>query len=134
MAGTLARKPRVLVVDDEEKFCRIVLEFLKGRGYEAVAASNGSEALQLVERFSPEVVLLDLIMPGLSGLDLLKLVRSRLFPPRVIIVTATDTEEVAQQVLREGAEAYVCKPISLEAVERLISGFWPPQLTPAATS
>ena len=131
MSATTTRKPRVLVVDDEEKFCKIVAEFLQGRGYEAVAAPNGSEALQLVERFSPEVVLLDLIMPGLSGLDLLKLVRSRLFPPRVIIVTAT--EEVATQVLREGAETYVCKPISLEAVERLISGFWPPKLTPAST-
>jgi len=127
MTDAAARKTRVLVVDDEVKFGRIVSEFLQARNYEVVAASSGSEALQHLERFSPDVVLLDLIMPGLSGFALLKLVRARLFPPRVIIVTATETEEVAQQVMRDGAEAYMCKPVSLEALVRVISGFWPPQ-------
>ena len=126
MAQPSLRTKRVLVVDDEVKFCTLVAEFLRARNYEVNAASTGTEALQQLERFSPDVVLLDLVMPGLSGLDLLKLVRSRLFPPRVIIVTATETADVAHQVMREGAEAYMCKPISLDALERLISGFWPP--------
>jgi DNA-binding response OmpR family regulator len=127
MAQATGKNKRILVVDDEEKFCKIVAEFLRGRHYEVSTASTGAKALQQLEQFSPDVVLLDLVMPGLSGLDLLKLVRSRLFPPRVIIVTATETEDVAHQVMREGAEAYMCKPVSLDALERLISGFWPPQ-------
>ena len=130
MAETPARKKRVLVVDDEAKFSKIVAEFLQGRHYEVVAASTSGEALQQLERLSPDVVLLDVVMPGLSGLDLLKLIRSCLSPPRVIMVTATDTEEAAQQAMRDGAEAYMCKPVSLDALERLISGFWPPQSTP----
>ena len=127
MAETPVRKKRVLVVDDEAKFSKIVAEFLQGRHYEVVEASTSSEALQQLERVSPDVVLLDLVMPGLSGLELLKLIRSRLFPPRVIMITATETEEAAQQAMRDGAEAYMCKPVSLDALERLISGFWPPQ-------
>ena len=103
MAETPTKKQRILVIDDEEKFCKIVAEFLQGRHYEVVTASTSSEALQQLERVSPDVVLTDLVMPGLSGLDLLKLIRSRLFPPRVIMVTATDTEEATQQALREGA-------------------------------
>lgn len=116
----------MLVVDDEVKFGKIVAEFLGGRNYDVVTATSSSEALQQLEHARPDVVLLDVVMPGVSGLELLKLIRARIFPPRVIMVTATDTAEVAQQALRDGAEAYMCKPVSLDALERLISGFWPP--------
>ena len=125
MGETPARKTRVLVIDDEERFCKIVAEFLSGRHYDVTTASTSSEALQQLEQISPDVVLLDFMMPGLSGLDVLKLIRSRLFPPRVIMVTAVETEETAQQAMREGAEAYMCKPVNLDALARLISGFWP---------
>ncbi len=122
----IGRKPtRVLVIDDEAKFCRLVSEFLQHRHYEVATASTSTEALQQLELLSPDVVLLDIVMPGLSGLELLKLVRSRLSPPRVIMLTALDTEEVAQQALRDGATAYMCKPVDLDELDRLITGFWP---------
>ncbi len=127
MAETTGSRTRVLIVDDEVKFTHIVSEFLRMRGYDVAVAASGTEALQQLEHATPDVVLLDLIMPGLSGLDLLKLIRARVFPPRVIIVTATTAEGVTQQTLREGAQAYMCKPVSLDELERLISGFWPPQ-------
>ena len=127
MPESIAKKKRVLVVDDETKFCKIVSEFLKGRDYEVVTASTGSEALKHMEHSPFEVILLDLVMPTISGLDLLKLIRSRPFPPRVIMVTATETPDAVQTAMREGAEAYMCKPVSLDALERLVSGFWPPQ-------
>ena len=118
---------RVLVVDDEQKFCSILSQFLVNRGYEVNTASTRTDALAILEQFKPNIVLLDLVMPGLSGLELLKLVRERTFPPRVIMVTAREDEQAAQQAMRYGAEAYVCKPVNLDALERLISGFWPPQ-------
>ena len=130
MPEQVTKRKCVLVVDDEARFCTIVAEFLGGRHYDVVTATSSSEALQQLEHAIPDVVLLDVVMPGVSGLELLKLIRSRAFPPRVIIVTATDTEEVAQQALRDGAEAYMCKPVSLDALARVISGFWPPTQQP----
>lgn len=126
--STAAR--RVLLVDDEEKFCAIAKEFLTGRGYAVETACTGEEALALMEQFGPEVIVTDLIMPGLSGLELLKLARERPFPARIIIVTASDAEAVAQEAMQEGAQAFMCKPVDLNALERLISGIWPAQAQP----
>ena len=81
MAQMGRKATRVLVIDDEAKFCRLVAEFLQHRNYEVAVASTSTQALQQLELLSPDVVLLDIVMPGLSGLELLKLVRSRLSPP-----------------------------------------------------
>lgn len=118
---------RVLVIDDEVKFCVLLKTFLEGRGHTVAIASTMNDALVQIEMFRPEVIVLDLVMPGISGLELLKLARERAFPPRVIIVTATDTEETTQQAMRDGAEAYMCKPIDLETLDRLICRIWPSQ-------
>jgi len=116
---------RVLVIDDEVKFCAFVNTFLAGRGYEVATASTGTEALAVLWQFRPDVVLMDIGMPGLSGLELLKLIRDRAFPPRIIMVTAKDDEDTTQQAMRDGAEAYMCRPVNLEMLERLISRVWP---------
>ncbi len=112
---------RVLVIDDEAKFCQIVSSFLQARGYEVASAMNSGEALVQLEQFRPDVVLMDVVMPGLSGLELLKLVRERPFPPRVIMVTATDEEQVAQQAMQDGAEAFMVKPVNFDALAQVIS-------------
>ena len=125
MGSAPAIPKRILVIDDEAKFCSIVSTFLTERGYEVATASSGSEALVHVERFRPDVILMDVVMPGLSGLELLKLVRDRAFPPRVIMVTATDEVQVAQQAIQDGAEAYMCKPVSFDELERAISRIYP---------
>lgn len=126
MPPGLGNATRVLIVDDEPKFCQLLTDFFVGRGYEVSSAANGFEALDQVSRFKPDVVLLDLCMPGLSGLDVANLLRSRAFPPRLIVVSAVDgRSEMASHAFREGIEAYVCKPVHLGTLERLISRMWP---------
>ncbi len=112
---------RVLVIDDEEKFGCLIAGFLMGRGYQTNVASNSDEALEALERFGPEIVLLDVRMPGLSGLELLKRIRSTPLPPRVIMVTAMDTSEMIDEAMDNGAEGYLCKPIDLNQLEQLIA-------------
>src|SRR3989338_1734110 len=106
MGAPSGRATRVLIVDDEVKFTQLVADFLRLRCYEVTQAASSTEALRQLERAAPDVVLLDLVMPGLSGLDLLKLIRARVFPPRVIVVTATNMEETTHHALRDGAQAY----------------------------
>jgi len=114
---------RVLVIDDEAKFGCLVAGFLMGRGYQTTVASNSDEALEALERFGPEIVLLDVRMPGLSGLELLKRIRSTPLPPRVIMVTAMDTSEIIDEAMDNGAEGYLCKPVDLNQLARLIAEF-----------
>lgn len=127
MAGPATTAKRILVIDDEVKFCAVMSAFLQTRGYDVATASSSNEALAQLEVFQPEVVLMDVVMPGLTGLELLKLVRDRAFPPRVIMVTATDEEQVAQQAMQDGAEAFMVKPVNFDALDRLISRIWPAQ-------
>jgi len=134
MAQDYPTAKRVLLVDDESKFCQVVAKFLRGRGYEVATAGSGTEALLALDRFVPDVMVLDIRMPGLSGLELLKLVRSRFFVPRIIMVTVLDPEEAAQEAIRLGANAYMCKPVDLNQLEQLISGIWPAQPAPQAPS
>lgn len=112
---------RVLVIDDEAKFGRLVAGFLTGRGYQTSVASNTDEALETLEGFGPEIVLLDVRMPGLSGLELLKRIRAVPVPPRVIMVTAMDTSEIIDEAMDNGAEGYLCKPINLNQLEQLLA-------------
>ncbi|MBI3324712.1 MAG: response regulator [Candidatus Omnitrophica bacterium] len=125
MTTAVGTAKRVLMVDDEPKFCQTVGEFLRLRGYEVTVAGNASEALLELDQVSPDVVLLDIRMPGLSGLEALKAMRSRFHIPRVIIISAADTEETVQEALRLGAQAFMCKPVDFRELERLISGIWP---------
>ena len=125
MALSSPKAKRVLVVDDEPKFGHIVSGFLMGRGYEVAVAANSTEALAAIEQFQPAVILLDIVMPGLSGMEILKLTRLRPFPPRVIMVTSADPSQVAPQAMQQGADAYMSKPVDLNELEKLISGVWP---------
>ena len=112
---------RVLVIDDEEKFGRLIAGFLMGRGYQTDVVSNSNEALGALERFGPQIVLLDVRMPGLSGLELLKHIRATPAPPKVIMVTAMDTPDVLDEAMDNGAEGYLCKPIDLNQLAQLIA-------------
>jgi len=122
MATNGQRHPkRVLVIDDEAKFGCLIAGFLTGRGYQTNVVSNSNEALEALERFGPEIVLLDVCMPGLSGLELLKRIRATPLPPRVIMVTAMDTSAMIDEAMDNGAEGYLCKPINLNQLAELMA-------------
>lgn len=104
-------RTRVLAVDDEPQILRYFQRTLDDAGYEAIVTSDPSQVAGLVEREEPDLILLDLIIPGSSGLDLLRQIREFSNVP-VIIVTASEREEDIVQALRMGADDYVTKPFS----------------------
>jgi two-component system response regulator AtoC len=111
---------KALVVDDERKMRRILQMALERMGIDAVAAESAEQALQRLaqERFA--VVLTDLRMPGMSGIDLLSEVRSRAPDVPVIVLTAFGTVETAVEAMKRGAFDYVLKPFDLDAIEMTI--------------
>ena len=110
--------PRVLVVDDEAYAVELLQEFLTAKGYEVLAASDGEEALQKVKEERPHVILLDVRMPRMNGLEVLKRVREMDHEVGVIMVTAVHEEETGRQALQLGAFDYITKPLDFQYLER----------------
>jgi CheY-like chemotaxis protein len=109
---------RVLVVDDEPDAVELLQEFLTGKGYEVVSAFNGEEAIRRVKADRPHLILLDVRMPGMTGLEVLKQVRQIDQEVGVIMVTAVNEEETGRQALALGAFDYIVKPLDLTYLER----------------
>ena len=118
-------KAKLLIIDDEQKICELLTRYFSLKGYETRAVNRGEEGVALSKIYHPDVVLLDLLMPGLSGVDTLKQLKELQPVPRVIMVSAADHADVAQGALKLGADAFVCKPPVLSELERLINGYWP---------
>jgi DNA-binding response OmpR family regulator len=110
--------PRVLVVDDEPDAVELLREFLTAKGYEVAVASDGEMALRLVKEERPHLILLDVRMPKMNGLEVLKRVREIDREVGVIMVTAVNEEETGREALKLGAYDYITKPLDLQYLER----------------
>jgi DNA-binding response OmpR family regulator len=109
---------KVLVVDDEPEAVELLVEFLSSKGYEILTATSGEEALRRVKEDRPHLVLLDIRMPKMSGLEVLKRIREIDPEMGVIMVTAVNEEDVGRQALELGAFDYIVKPLDLKYLER----------------
>ncbi len=107
-------KRRILVVDDDESLRRVVQFQLEQRGYEVRTASGSAQALHVMQQSPQDLVITDLQMPGLSGLELLKRIRAESPEISVIIVTAFGTVETAVEAMKAGAYDYITKPVNPE--------------------
>ena len=101
--------PCLMVVDDEQTVRRLLDRILKTEGYEVLLANDGSSALKLLEQHSPDLVILDIKMPGLNGFQTLRLIRERSNIP-VIMLTGNSEETTVRDALTIGADDYVRKP------------------------
>lgn len=116
----MKRTARILVVDDEVSVRESLHDWLKDSGHEVFTAANGGEALEIVKDKKPEIVITDLVMPGMDGLELTKKVKE-LFPDiEVIVITAYGSVATAIAAIKEGAYDYVEKPFCPERVELLL--------------
>ena len=101
---------KILIIDDETTFREDVAEVLRKRGYECETAPDGESGLEAAASFLPEVVLCDLVMPGIDGLEVLRRARTQLPETHFILITARGTLENAIEAFEQGASDYVLKP------------------------
>ena len=108
---------RILVVDDEINVIRLLQKFLASKSYDVCTAADGRTAVEKVRELKPQIVLLDILMPGMNGMDTLKEIKK--FEPDtvVIMVTAVIDEELAKSSIQLGAFDYITKPINLDYLE-----------------
>lgn len=108
----MAKKPVILVVDDEPQILRTMRASLPASGYEVKVASNGEEALNEIHKEMPDLIILDLVMPDLSGIEVCRKVRDFSSAP-IIVLSAKGSEQDKIAALDMGADDYVTKPFSL---------------------
>ena len=108
---------RILVVDDDESLRRVMQVQLEDLGYDVATAADGDSALRSLRLSVRELVISDLKMPGMSGIDLLKKVRAAYPETIVVVVTAFGTVESAVEAMKLGAYDYITKPVHPDALE-----------------
>lgn len=111
----------ILVVDDEEGIRNSISAYLKLEGYNVDTAGNGSEAIEKLQELKRNIVLMDINMPVMDGLDALKMIKLRDFSIQVIMMTAFSTFEKTMKSLEYGASDYILKPFDdLTEILRLV--------------
>lgn len=110
----MAEKRKVLVVDDEKDFCRNVKDILELGDYEVAVTHNGSGAIEMVERGSFDLVLMDVMMPGINGVETFRKIKVLAPQTPVILITAYAVEELLKQALCEGVFCTLKKPLDFE--------------------
>jgi len=106
----------ILIVDDERSICQSLGSILSDEGYEILTAESGEEALKIVEEEFPYLVLLDIWLPGMDGIEVLKAIKSDYPQTRVIVMSGHGTIETAVKATKLGAFDFIEKPLSLEKV------------------
>lgn len=105
---------RVLVVEDQLPLARVYMEFLARAGYPASVAETGAEALEAIRRDLPDLILLDLQLPDMHGLDVLRQVRAEQLPSVAVVITANGSVNTAVEAMQAGAYDFVVKPFNAE--------------------
>ena len=113
-------KAVVLIVDDEAGIRQIFKENLEEMGYMCKVAASGNDALDLLARESVDVALVDMIMPGMSGMDLFRHMQAKHPDTAVVFVTALGELQLAVDVMRSGAYDYVTKPVRFEQLVQCV--------------
>ena len=112
---------RILIVDDDESLRWVTQAQLQQSGYEVAAAENGASALEQIRSVPPDLVITDLKMPGMSGLELLKAIRAQYPEILVIVVTAFGTVENAVEAMKAGAYDYILKPVNMDELRLVVA-------------
>ena len=111
---------KVLVVDDEREFAEILAQRLEMRALDTRLALDGEEALKAVQEEEPDLMVLDLKLPGMDGMEVLRRVKEALPSVQVVILTGHGSPEHQKEARRLGAYAYLGKPVPLERLSEIL--------------
>ena len=111
---------KILVVDDEPKICHLIEQIFKREGYKVDVSFSGIEALQMIGSFNYHLLLTDLEMPGVDGLELARKAKKQNPETRVIMVTGNTTVDIDIRSLRHGIDGYLKKPFNISELKKAV--------------
>ena len=121
---------RILVIDDDQAVCEVFGEFLHEIGHEPVITHTAETALDTLREERPDAVLLDVCLPGMSGLDFMKLEAVRDLAVPILVISGRATESQAQEAMRAGAFDFIGKPVALRRLQEVLACFEAPAAAP----
>ena len=113
---------KILIVDDEQDIRDFAKSFFEKRNIKVITASGGVQALELIEREKPDLVLLDIHMEEMTGVEVLKKLRENKNDTKVIMVTGVEEESIVNEANSWGIRGYIHKPLVLEELEKIVIG------------
>ena len=111
---------KILVVDDEKVIGDALSKFLTKKGYYVMIARSGEEALEKVKEEMPHLILLDIMMPGMSGIETLKRIKEINKEVVVVMITAVNEDDIGRKCLELGAYDYIIKPLNIDYLETVL--------------
>src|SRR6266702_1967570 len=114
-------RERILIVDDEANARTALAELLRDEGYSVETAADGFKALPKLEEFSPDLLLTDLNMPGMDGIELMRKARARDPEMVAVVMTADGAGDTAVSAMRQGAADYITKPINIDELTLVLA-------------
>lgn len=111
---------KIMVVDDEIELCNVVYDFFSSKGYEVIKSTNGKDAIEKAKSQKPNLVFLDIRMPGMDGFEVLKEIKKIDPAITVIMETVINDKESAEKAIALGAKDYVTKPLSFDYLEKAV--------------
>ena len=112
--------PKLLIIDDEADIREYAKSFFKKRGLEMFTASNGQEGIDIIAAQNPDLVLLDMRMDGMSGMEVLQKLRGQNWPGKVILISGAEESEETSQARTLGIVDFVRKPLNLSELEKIV--------------
>ncbi len=107
---------KILIIDDEIDICKAVTEFLFDAGYSTSYALTGNDGLEQVKKELPSLIILDIGLPGMDGIETLRLIREISASLPVVVLTANHDPDLIKKIMRFGVLEYLTKPINLETL------------------
>jgi DNA-binding response OmpR family regulator len=129
-----AEAPRVLVVDDDPDIRQLLLDRLRAKGYRAQSAVDGVRALEAVRAETFEGMILDIGIPSMDGMDVLRQIRKWDQQIPIVMVTASGSKELAVRAISMGAQAYLLKPFDVDELQRIVDYWFRPLERPSSGS
>ncbi len=129
--GGRKEMPTVLIIDDNPEDQNSMAEILKQEGYDTVAAGMGPEGIKLCHEHQPDLIILDLVMPDMNGIEALREFKKEFPNIPVIMCSAAGLEQVVDLALRVGAAGYIVKPYDRETVLKNLKGHIAAGIKPA---
>jgi len=120
-------KKRILIVEDDEEMRALLRDVIEEEGHETDSVNNGSEAFRKLVKQSFDLIITDIRMPGLTGLDILPGMRKLHPEVPIVVITAFGSEEIQRKALERGANAYLEKPIHFQKLRNLIQDMFSKQ-------
>ena len=114
---------KILIVDDEIFICEVLDEYLSIHGYQVITANNGQDAILKFEVDRPHMVFLDLSMPGISGMDVLRKIREIDSNAGIVVLSAFGDVDVVQEAMQAGANFYAQKPVEFDNLLKILTAW-----------